>query len=597
MKDNFTELIRNEVSLYSYISRFINLKKRGNSFVGLCPFHNEKTPSFTVSVEKNLYHCFGCKASGDIFKFVMDYERVSFSDAQVILSEYSNIALSKSKVQDSKYELYFSINKKFLDFFHERLFSTDGKKALSYLKDRGLTEEVIKEFHLGFSPNNFNYHLYNLRLSKDEINASFSLGLIKQNKERKDEFYTFFRNRIIFPIRDFKNKPIAFSGRILEDQEGQAKYVNSETSSIFDKKKVLFNLNYAKPYIIKQNSVLIVEGYMDVIGLYIKGIKNVVACMGTSLSSYHFRYLKNLTSKAVLIFDSDEAGQKAALSACKLAYLENFIVEVLILKKGEDPFDLSTKFDEKQLIDFIYSKDLISSSNFIMQNLLNKTTQNSTPEEKKDALESVYSFLNELKKQSDKEMFIQLCSNQIGISYNTLLLEFTESKKNRKQVLPKDISPSRAKTSLVECERRIISLVIKYPFLFSLNEDITQVEFSDSYSAFLWEFIYTKYLNEEKIDYLDFFSSYPLPDNIKKVFSEYFINDNLMSNNTKEDFLIINTFKTLIYRQKEFLIDMKIKSIGNNNSENFHLLSKYKLEKNEISNKIKLLSSETLKGE
>ena len=190
MKDHFLEQIHKEISIYSYISRFVGLKKIGKNFVGLCPFHKEKTPSFNVSIEKNLYYCFGCKATGDIFKFVMDYEKISFSEAQAILSDYSGIPLS-SKKSSSNPELYVSVNQKFLNFYKSQLFLEQGKKALQYLKNRKLPEQIIQTFQIGFAPDSFNYHQDQMKLSETEVKTALKLGLIKPNKE-KNNSYSFF---------------------------------------------------------------------------------------------------------------------------------------------------------------------------------------------------------------------------------------------------------------------------------------------------------------------------------------------------------------------------------------------------------------------
>ena len=398
----------------------------------------------------------------------------------------------------------------------------------------------------------------------------------------------------MFPIINMKNQVVAFSGRRIEDSVQESKYLNSENSDIFDKKKIFFNFFQAKPSIVHSKTAIIVEGYMDVIGLYNKGIKNSIACMGTALSVYHIRSLKNIIEQAILIFDSDEAGQKAAFLACQLSYLENFSLKVLNLEKEQDPFDLSMSYENQKLIKLIYSEKLMSSSDFIMDRLLNKVGRDSEPEEKRMSLQKVYFFLKEFQKKSDIEIFLRLCSNRLDISYSTLISEFYSQEKNVgniNSVRKEKISDTNKNNLLEECERKVLVMLIQYPFLFSFYEDILKIEFSDSLSAFLWQFIYTKNLNNQEINYLDFFSSYKLPKEIEGIFSQYFIQEDFLSSKEKDydKYSIEKVFKNLIYRQKLLLIDDKIESLDNENMKDFDLLSKYKTEKCKILNDIKLL--------
>lgn len=311
--DDFKEEVREHSDLVTVISQYVSLKRTGNRYWGLCPFHREKTPSFSVTPESGMYHCFGCHASGDVFKFVMEMEHVDFPEALKLLADRAGLkvpetasegAYSKKKREDI--ERFAALNKAAGRFFHQRL--KESPEALRYLTDRGLYPKTIREFGIGYAPDDWGElkaHLLSEGFSEADM---LTVGLLSKNQETGNT-YDRYRGRIMFPIIDLKKRVIGFGGRILG--AGEPKYLNSQESVIFNKSQNLFNLNFAKGH----SELLVVEGYMDVISVFQSGIQNVVATLGTALNAEHARVLKRHVKEVILCYDSDQAGQKAALRA------------------------------------------------------------------------------------------------------------------------------------------------------------------------------------------------------------------------------------------------------------------------------------------
>ncbi|MBE7438078.1 MAG: DNA primase [Spirochaetales bacterium] len=316
------EIVR-AVPVESYIGKYVKLKKTGKSYSGLCPFHQEKSPSFTVTPEKGLYHCFGCGKGGDLFRFVMDYEHVSFPEALAILAAYAGIEL-KSQGSDS----------------HKRLYDLNGRVALyyasllqgkprDYLKGRGLTEEAIEHFQIGYSSPEKNA----LQKQFPAEEGLASLRLINNG-------YDFFRGRIMFPIRTYSGRVAGFGGRKIADEDFGPKYLNSAESAIFRKNDLFYGLSDALPAIRRSGRVYVVEGYLDVMGLWQSAAQGAVAPLGTAFNARHLQILKRYAREIVAIYDGDAAGRKAALKFARLAVDHGEEASLVLLPRGLDPFDL-----------------------------------------------------------------------------------------------------------------------------------------------------------------------------------------------------------------------------------------------------------------
>ncbi len=334
------EEIRSAVDIVDYIKDFVPLKRQGKSYVGICPFHEEKTPSFSVNPEKKYYHCFGCGASGDAFTFAKEYKHLSFLEAVEDVAKFAGIELKKLSASeilriDENDELY-EINAFAAKYFNEMLEeSPTAKSVREYLKQRGIKPSTQKSFSLGYSPTQWDALYKNMVRNKLSIVKAVKLGLL--DKSKNNDYYDKFRGRLMFPIHTPNGRVAAFGGRTLDPEQKTAKYINSPESPVYSKRKTLYGLYFSKEEIAKIDKAILVEGYMDVISLYQNGIKNVVAASGTSLTEEQVRLLSRYTKNIVVIFDADEAGKKAAKRSIEILLKFHFDVRLLSLPSGEDP--------------------------------------------------------------------------------------------------------------------------------------------------------------------------------------------------------------------------------------------------------------------
>lgn len=353
--------IRNASDIVDIISGFIQLKKRGKNFIGLCPFHQEKTPSFTVSEEKQIYHCFGCGAGGNVFKFLMDYKNISFVEAVEEIAEHVGIKIQYDSVpseQQNELEVFYEINLLAARFFSDQLLkSENGDSAREYLKNRGIKLQTLKIFGIGFAPFSRESFLNLAKENKIDLQKAKQLGLIDTND--KGEYYDKFRGRIIFPIFSPNGRVIAFGGRIFSGETNAAKYLNSPESPVYSKRRSLYGLFHSKDEIRKLDRAILVEGYMDLISLYQAGVKNVVASSGTSLTDEQVQLLSRFTKNVLVLFDADSAGEKAALRSIEIFLKQNFEVKFISLPKGEDPDSFINKFGKEQ-----FEEEISQAQNF-----------------------------------------------------------------------------------------------------------------------------------------------------------------------------------------------------------------------------------------
>ncbi len=335
--DELVEEIRSKNDIVSVIGTYIRLQKKGSNHMGLCPFHNEKTPSFSVSASKQMYHCFGCGVGGNVFTFIMEYENYTFIEALRHLAERAGVALpeqeysEEAKRQSDLKGRLLEVNKQAAKYFYYQLASKRGQAAHEYLVNRGLLEETIKQFGLGYS-NKFSDDLYKYLkgLGYDDGFLKLS-GLVTIDEQRggTDKFW----NRVMFPIMDVNHKVIGFGGRVMG--EGGPKYLNSPETMLFDKSRNLYGLNYARSS--RKTQLLICEGYMDVIALHQAGFTNAVAALGTAFTMFHANLLKRYTNEVLLTFDSDSAGTQAALRAIPILKDVGLSIKVVNMKPYKDP--------------------------------------------------------------------------------------------------------------------------------------------------------------------------------------------------------------------------------------------------------------------
>ena len=339
--DEKVSQVRNRADIVDIISEVVRLKKTGKNYLGLCPFHTEKTPSFTVSPDKQIFHCFGCGEGGDVFSFLMKYGNGAFPDAVRQVARRYGIDLParaltpEQKKRLSQREEMAKVNQRAMAFYsHSLKNKTIGVKALSYLRDRGITDETIEAFDIGFAPDGWRHLGDHLKKAGVAAGIVQSAGLIVQNK-RQNGYYDRFRNRIIFPIFDLGDRVVGFGGRVIGADE--PKYLNSPETAIYNKRRILYGLNRTRPACRRSGVIHIVEGYFDLITLYQHGIENTAATLGTALTEDHLRLIKAYAERAVLVFDADQAGMKAALRGSGLFLKAGIDARVLVLPDGQDP--------------------------------------------------------------------------------------------------------------------------------------------------------------------------------------------------------------------------------------------------------------------
>lgn len=341
------EEIRNSISIVDIISEYVQLRKRGKNYIGLCPFHSEKTPSFTVTEEKQIFHCFGCHAGGNVFKFLMDYKKISFIEAVQEIAQQQGIEINYDdegfNEKQSEQEVLYDINTEAARYFSNNLLNdAEGEIARNYFQKRNLKVQTMRSFGLGYAHNGWENLVNFLKEKNIDLEKALQLGLIGRNNDGR--VYDKLAGRIIFPIFSPNGRVVAFAGRKLREDDSGGKYINSPESIIYIKGRILYGLSHAKDDIRKLDKAIIVEGYMDLISLYQAGVKNVVAVSGTALTDDQAQLLSRYTKNVVLLFDADAAGIKASMRSIEILLKRDYDVKISTLPKGEDPDSYVTKF-------------------------------------------------------------------------------------------------------------------------------------------------------------------------------------------------------------------------------------------------------------
>lgn len=344
LSDAFLEQLRANTDIESVISPYVNLRRRGKNLVGLCPFHNEKTPSFTVYPENGSFYCFGCGVGGDVITFVRRMENLDYMEAVKQLADRAGMALPEDGYDDTlakKRTAVLAANRAAAKFFHAQLYTEQGRQALDYFLDRGLAPETIRHFGLGFAPNDWRALKRHLNEQGfDDILLESANLLRRSDKNGKVSYYDNFRNRVMFPIIDPRGNVIAFGGRVLDDSK--PKYINTSDTLVYKKSNGVFALNFAKNG--NDGKLIIAEGYMDVIALHQAGFTNAVACLGTALTKEQTNLLSRYADTIILSYDADEAGQKATARALGIFGTTGMEIKVLHLEGGKDPDEIIKKY-------------------------------------------------------------------------------------------------------------------------------------------------------------------------------------------------------------------------------------------------------------
>lgn len=425
----FFQEIKEKNDIVSVISEYVSLKRSGRSLLGLCPFHNEKTPSFNVNQDKQFFYCFGCGTGGDVFSFIMKIENLEFIDAAKRLAERVGISWPKlvnNSEADRQKDSYFNINQLAAAFYSQYLIKTEsGAVARRYLTNRGIKAELWKKFNLGYAPPGWHNLTDILRKKEFPLQQAEELGLIAMGQ---NGYYDRFRDRIIFPITDSRGKIVGFGGRIME--EGEPKYLNSPENVLFHKGRFLYGLSCAKDSIRRTRRAIIVEGYMDVIQAHQGGFTQAVASLGTALTREQAKLIKRFTSEVILAYDADTAGQNATLRGMDILEEAGLKVRVLNLPPGFDP---DSFIKEKGAGDF---EKIIESApdllDFKIELIWNKHDLSSF-QGKSQALEEIIPCLSAIESNVAREHYIRLIARKTGFSENAILLELKKFQKQNKK--------------------------------------------------------------------------------------------------------------------------------------------------------------------
>lgn len=474
--DDIIEEVRMKNDIVDVISQYVKLTRKGSSYFGLCPFHNEKTPSFSVTPSKQMYYCFGCGAGGNVFNFVMEYENYSFGEALSHLADRAGVQLPKieySKEARAKAErrsALLEINKLAAQYFYYQLRRENGRIAHDYLTGRGLSEETIKKFGLGYS-DKYSDDLYKYLKSKnysDDLLRDSGLFNVDERRGMYDKFW----NRVIFPIMDVNNRVIGFGGRVMGD--GKPKYLNSPETQIFDKSRNLYGLNVARTT--RKKYLILCEGYMDVISMHQAGFTNAVASLGTALTSGHASLVKRYTQEVLLLYDSDDAGVRAALRAIPILKEAGVTSRVVNLKPHKDPDEFikaegAEAFEKRleQAMDSFMFRVTVSEREFPMDE----------PQGLNRFFEGCAQMLLELSDELERNLYIEAIVKQYaryGISaenlrkrVNALAMKGTPAER---RVQPKTGNPEQKKkeSASEKAQKLMLTWLVSYPGIFDTVE-------------------------------------------------------------------------------------------------------------------------------
>ena len=475
--NNIIDEVRSRNDIVDVVSSYVKIQKKGANYMGLCPFHAEKSPSFSVSPGKQLFHCFGCGVGGDVITFIRQYENYSFNEALALLAKRANIELPQindnDRAKSDEKNIILEINKTAARYFYENLFSKEGEVGLKYFKDRGLDSKDITHFGLGFAkktPNDLYHFLKDSGYSDDILKKS---GLINiDEKGVRDRFW----NRVIFPIIDANSRVIGFGGRVLGD--GLPKYVNSPETLAFDKSRNLYGLNFAKRT--RRDFFLICEGYMDVIALHNAGFENSVASLGTALTALHVKLLGRYTKKVILTYDSDKAGINAAKRAIPLLKEENINVKVLSMAPYKDPDEFIKNLGSEE-----FQKRIDNADNAFLWEIevLKKDYNLNEPDERTSFYKEVARMLSLFSEKLERENYTHAVAKRLMIEYNALF-DMVNSFGNTTGFIKKDVSKENKKTDdgYTKAQGLLLTWMVEETELFDrISEYISPENFTEGF--------------------------------------------------------------------------------------------------------------------
>lgn len=486
LSDSFLQELRLKTDVVDLISSYVSLKKRGNTYVGLCPFHNEKTPSFTVYENTQSFYCFGCGAGGDGVSFMRKIENLDYIDAVKVLAQRAGMQMPDDGYDDSlskKRRTILEINRETARFYHNYMMSEQGKVGLQYFLNRGLSQKTIRHFGLGYAPNKWDELLKHLKSKGYNVSDMLTAGVVRKGEKG---YYDYFRNRVMTPIIDVRGNFIAFGGRVLDDSK--PKYINTSDTLAYKKTNEVFGLNYAKDS--GKDSLILCEGYMDVIAMHQAGFTNAVAGCGTALTNEQVRLLSRYAKEIILVYDNDEAGQKALNKAISLFDQVDIKISIPTIRGGKDPDEIIKNLGRARFADMLENSS--NEVEFAIMKLRRSFNLQTTQGKSQFAGEAVKILANATPIEQD--LYLSRLADELGIekrAFQAQLVEYsTRMAKGRKKreynkIIDDDLRKTRkesfeADTSTVslKAQARVIGLLMTYPDCYSLCKDLNPDEFT-----------------------------------------------------------------------------------------------------------------------
>ncbi len=503
MSDSQIEEIKNKLNVLEVVGGYVKLTKTGINYRGNCPFHKEKTPSFFVSPNRQMWHCFGCSKGGDIFEFIKAIEGIEFGDALRILAKKAGVELKKMSSEDAKFKTerqrLYEITELSCLFFEKQLEASQvGKEAKEYLLKRGITEESIKKWRLGYSPDTWqglsDYLISNGFAREEIIKSGLAIA-----KDGKNDSYDRFRGRIMFPIFDINSQIVGFGARIFKSKDAQetAKYINTPQTILYDKSNLLYGLNFAKLFARKDNNIVLTEGYTDTIMCHQAGFENTVATSGTALTQQHLNILKRYTDNLILAFDMDSAGQNATRRGIDLAQEKGFNIKVIESYEAKDPADIILENPE-------IWKNVLEKAKPIMDYYFDSAFlkfDKSKPEGKREISKIILPVVKRIENKIEQSFWIQKLSQKIDIKEDAILAEMEKIKiampavEQNSPELGARTADEKDNSRKAMIEEKIIALVLKKPEDLNLIEEKCYQYFSENAKDVL-----DKIKNKENMD-------------------------------------------------------------------------------------------------
>lgn len=518
LNDSFLQELKYKTDIEDIISTYVTLKRRGSTLIGLCPFHNEKTPSFTVYPETSSFYCFGCGAGGDAVGFIRRIENLDYIDAVKALAERAGLQMPADGFDDSlskKRRRVLEANRAAAKFYHSYMMSNDGATGLNYFLARGLKKSTITKFGLGMAPDKWDELLKHLKGMGFSISEMLDAGLIKSSsnsKTGKIRYYDNFRNRVITPIIDVRGNVIAFGGRVLDDSK--PKYINTGDTIAYKKTNELFALNFAKDS--GKDSLILCEGYMDVIAMHQAGFTNAVAGCGTALTNEQVRQICRYTNEVILAYDADEAGQKAVNKAIELFKQTNIKIKVPVLQYGKDPDEIIKNVGAEKFAGML--DGATSELEFKILKLRRNYNLNTT--------QGKIDFINEIIKilaatsPIERDLYISRLSEELGIEKRNISAQLDDyirrtSFRNQKSSYKKIINDSIRQNARVsyengtpprkyKAEERLLYLLIKYPDCIKLLDGFSDNYLSEGFTKKLYKMLFENIDNGKDTDIINF---------------------------------------------------------------------------------------------